>query len=297
MQVNPESLDLVYRGFKSVFSEAYMEAPKDGDAIIMAVPSSTREETYGWIGGFPNLREWIGQRQVQNLSASSFTIRNKPFDSTVAVPRADIADDRIGIYRPFFSEMGQATRRHKEELIFGLLKAGFTTACYDGQSFFDTDHPVVQADGTTVTAANTDGGSGPAWFLLDRSRAIRPIIFQTREDYGFQSLTESTNPHVFMHDEYIYGVKARVNVGFGLWQLARGSKQPLNVGNYAAARAAMMSFRGGGGKLLGVRPNVLIAPPALESDGLKLLNSEYGTGGVTNEWKGTARLIITPEVA
>lgn len=88
-----------------------------------------------------------------------------------------------------------------------------------------------------------------------------------------------------------------VDVGYGLWQLAWGSQQTLNAANYAAARAAMMSFRGEGGKLLGINPTLLIVPPALESAGLQLLNSEYGTGGVTNEWKGTARLLVTPEIA
>ncbi len=297
MQVNPENLDLVYKGFKTVFTEAYMEAPKDADQVAMTVSSAAREETYAWLGNFPNMREWVGQRQVQALTASSFTIKNRLFENTVSVKRIDIADDKVGIYKPFFSEMGQATRRHKEELIFGLLKAGFSTACYDGQFFFDTDHPVKDKDGNVTTVANTDGGSGAAWFLLDVSRAMKPIIWQEREPYEFQSITEGASPHVFMNDEFIYGVKARLNVGYGLWQLAWGSKQALDATNYAAARAAMQSFRGEGGKLLGVKPTLLIVPPALESAGLKLVNSEYGTGGVTNEWKGTARLIVTPEIA
>lgn len=297
MQVNPENLDLVYKGFKTVFTEAYMEAPKDADQVAMMVPSAAREEVYSWLGNFPQVKEWVGQRQVQSLTASSFVIRNRPFEATVAVKRVDIADDKVGLYRPFFSEMGQATRRHKEEMIFGLLKAGFTTACYDGQFFFDTDHPVKDEDGNVTTVANTDGGSGPAWFLLDVSRAMKPIIFQTREDYQFESITETTSPHVFLHDEYVYGVRARLNVGYGLWQLAWGSKQTLNAANYAIARAAMMNFKGEGGKLLGIKPTLLIVPPALESAGLQLLNSELGTGGVTNEWKGTARLLVTPEIA
>jgi phage major head subunit gpT-like protein len=59
-----------------------------------------------------------------------------------------------------FAEMGQAAVRHPEELVFSLLASGFTTACYDGQFFFDSDHPVTDADGNITMASNTGGGAG-----------------------------------------------------------------------------------------------------------------------------------------
>jgi phage major head subunit gpT-like protein len=296
MLINATALDLVYKGFKQVYTDAFLAAPEEADKIVMTVPSAAREEQYGWLGTLPSLREWIGPRHVNGLKAHGFTIVNKKFESTVSVKRDDISDDRLGVFKPFFSEMGQTTRRHKEELVFGLLKAGFTAPGYDGQSFFDTDHP-IEIDGETVTVANTDGGSGAAWFLLDTSRAVRPIIWQEREGYEFTSINRAEDQHVFLNDEFIYGVRARVNAGFGLWQLAWGSKQPLNAANYATARAAMMGFRGDGGKLLGVKPNVLVVPPVLEEAALKLVNSEYGTGGESNPWKGTAEPIVTSYVA
>lgn len=48
--------------------------------------------------------------------------------------------------------------------------------------------------------------------------------------------------NVFYKREYIYGSDGRCNVGFGLWQLAYASKQPLTAENYEAARAAMMGM-------------------------------------------------------
>jgi len=50
----------------------------------MTVPSTGRDEIYGWLGQFPQLREWIGQRHVHNLKAHSFTITNRKFESTVS---------------------------------------------------------------------------------------------------------------------------------------------------------------------------------------------------------------------
>ena len=56
----------------------------------------------------------------------------------------------------------------------------------------------------------------------------------------------------------------------------------------------MMTFNADGGRKLGVSPTVLVVPPALEEAALNLLNTEYGTGGASNPWKGTAQLIVTP---
>lgn len=298
MLVNRPVLDLAFKGFKTIYSDAYLSAPSEFEKIAMTVPSGSRDETYAWMGNLPAMREWVGPRVVNNLSAYGFTITNRKFESTVSVNREDIEDDRLGTFKPAFAEMGGMARRHPDELVFGLLKNGFSSLCYDGQNFFDTDHPVIAEDGTTVTTvANTDGGSGAPWFLLDVSRAVRPIIWQERIRYEFQQLTDDNNEEVFRHDRYLYGVRARVNAGFGLWQLAWGSKQNLTAATYSAARAAMQGFRADGGRVLGVKPSILVVPPSLEEAALKIVNSELGTGGETNPWKGTASLIVAPWLA
>lgn len=294
MLVNSQSLDLAFKGFKTVFTEAHMAAPANADKIAMKVVSTSADETYGWLGAFPAMREWIGPRQIKNLEAHSFAIKNRKFEATLAVGRDKIADDKLGLFKPMFAEMGTGARRHPEELIFNLLKSGFDTNCYDGQNFFDTDHPVTDADGQPTSVSNVQAGAGPAWFLLDTSRALRPLILQEREGYEFQQMTDTNNPHVFVHDEYLYGVRARVNAGFGLWQLAFGSQAALDSTNYAAARAAMMNFKTDGGRILGVTPTVLVVPPALEEAALHLLNTEIKDGGGSNPWKGTAQVIVTP---
>ena len=294
MQIDGQNLDLVFRGFRAIYSDAFIQANGYGDKIAMTVPSGSRDETYGWLGQFPNMREWIGPRHVKSLEAHGFTINNRKFESTVEVNRDDLADDKLGVYKPAFSEMGFAAKRHPEELIFGLLKSGFATLGYDKKPFFADDHPVRDADETVATISNMQAGAGPAWFLLDNSRGVRPIIWQEREKYEFQQITQGDNEYVFRNDKYLYGIRARVNAGFGLWQLAFGSKAPLTEENYAAARAAMMDFRADGGRILGVTPTVLVVPPALESDGLHLLNTETKDGGGSNPWKATAELIVTP---
>ena len=248
------------------------------------------------------MREWIGARVVQNLAASQVTIVNRKFESTVEVSRDHISDDRPGVFAPVFSEMGLMAAQHRDQLIFELLASGFATNGYDGQFFFDTDHPVIGADGATVSQAvsqvsNFGGGAGTAWYLLDTSRAVKPIVWQEREPYAFTTLTGPDDAHVVMLDQYLYGVRARVNAGFGLWQMADASRQTLTAAASAAARAAMMGLRADGGRPLGIKPTVMIVPPALEEAAPGILTTGYGASGASNVGKGTAEVIVAPWLA
>lgn len=294
MIINEQTLSLTFKGFQTIYGEHLLQGETHWDKIAMTIPSTGRSETYAWLGGFPQLREWIGPRHVNSLSAHGFTIENRKFESTIALKRDDLADDRLGVFRPIIAEMGVQARNHPEHLIFELLAKGFETECFDGQPFFDADHPVKDADGTVQSVSNIQAGSSTPWFLLDTSRALRPIIWQEREGYEFQSMDRPENPHVFKNDEYLYGVRARVNAGFGLWQLAFGSKAALNRTNYAAARAAMMGYRADGGRILGVKPTLLVVPPALKDAALQLLNAENDAAGASNVWRNTAELVVTP---
>ena len=302
MIVNAQNIDLAFNGFKSIFGDAFAAAPVFWDKVAMKVSSTSRDETYGWLGQFPQMREWLsGEREVKRLEAFGFAITIRKFESTVGITREDFADDKLGVFKPMFAEMGHTARQHPDTLVFPLLAAGFAALCYDGQNFFDTDHPVPDEDGPITGAdgrkyravSNMQAGTGLPWFLLDTSRAIRPIIWQEREGYEFVQVTRSDDERVFMTDQYLYGVRARVNAGYGLWQLAYGSKAELNVENYVAARAAMMVQKGDKGRVLGVMPTVLVVPPLLEHAARQVLKATEVEGS-TNVWAGSADLVVSP---
>lgn len=299
MIINSANLAAVRTGFNTAYKKGLGQASSQFALVATTVPSTTREQKYGWLGKVPNVREWLGQRVVQNLAEHDYAIREKKFELTIAVDRDDIETDNIGVYAPLFEEMGQSTGSKWDQLVFSLLNRGFDEDCYDGQPFFDTDHPVLDEDGDEISVANTDAvaGNGPAWFLLDVSRALKPIILQKRKDFSFVAKDRDTDDNVFDNNEFIYGADARANVGFGFWQFAWGSKQPLNAANYAAARAALMGMKGDHGRPLGIRPSMLVVPPQLESAALKLVNNELGANGETNEWKGTAKVEVVPWLA
>ena len=61
------------------------------------------------------------------------------------------------------------------------------------------------------------------WFLLCTKRPVKPFIFQNRRKAQLVAKDSPTDDNVFMKKEFIYGVDARCNAGYGLWQLAFGS--------------------------------------------------------------------------
>jgi len=288
MLINQASLEGVFRSFKVLFNKGFINAPTYHELVAMVVSSATRDQQYPWLGNFPGMKEWLGDRQIQALSAFNYTIINKSFESTVEVLREDIEDDNLGIYAPIVTELGRTAKVHKDELVFALLKNGWEEKCYDGKEFFYGGHPVGDFE-----FSNTADGSGSGWFLMDLSRAVKPLILQVRKKPQFIAKDKATDDNVFFKNRYIYGVDDRKNVGFGLWQLAYGSKQDLTPTNYAAARAAMAGFTKENGQPLGIIPTHLVYGPSNEAAARRILDAEY-LDHDSNIWRGTAKHAMIP---
>ena len=290
MIINQANLNGIYKSFSTIFNQAFDSAKSMYDLVAMRVPTTAKTVDYKWLGDMPMMREWIGDRVIKDLSAFNYQITNKPFESTIEVDRDDVEYDQIGIYTPMIQGLGQVAKEHPDILVFALLAAGFDTLCYDGQYFFDDDHPVGDS-----TASNDGGGSGAPWFLLDLSRPIKPIILQVNKNPQFVAMDRPDNENVFMRKKFRYGVDDRKNVGFGLWQVAYGSKATLDATNYAAARAAMGSLKKEDGVTpLGINPTHLVYGASNESAARKLLVNQLTTAGQSNEWFETAIPVKCP---
>lgn len=294
LTITPANLTLLKQGFNAAFKGAFGTATPMWDKVAMKVMSSTGEEIYAWLGANTKLREWVGERVYQNLKLHGYTIKNKTFESTVAVPREAIDDDQYGVYTPLMAQMGQDAAQHPDELIFGLIALGISTLCYDGQYFFDTDHPVgLQGAEVSVSNYTSAGGNNP-WYLLDTSKVLKPFILQMRREPAFIAKTSLTDDNVFDKNEYVFGVDGRWNVGFGLWQQAYCSKATLDATGYGAARTAMMSFKSDAGKPLGIMPNLLLCGPSNEKAALDVVQAERLANGADNVYRNTAKVVTCP---
>ena len=288
---------LLEDGLRTVFFEAMNATVGDYERIATIVPSSSDEEDYPWLGAVPMMREFKDERMPLGLLEHTYSIRNKTWESSVAVERSAIEDDKYGQIRIRIQSLAREAKRHVDELVFTLLKTGFATKCYDGKNFFDTSHS--EGDSGTQSNKSTDPldstglqnaitammkfkddrgkflGVVPDllvvppdlqwtamellestywpgtqannkiadnvlkgkldllvspyltdtndWFVLSTKGVVKPVILQSRMPVEFAAL-EGNSESGFLRDQYIYGVRARYNAGYGLWQMAYGSQ-------------------------------------------------------------------------
>jgi phage major head subunit gpT-like protein len=109
--------------------------------LCSVIPSDGADEEYGMLGAVPQIREWAGDRKFHSVRAAKFTIVNKLWESSIAVEKTAIQDDRLGVYSSMFEDLGVRAARHPDKLLLGNLVANAESQlCLDGQFFFDTDH-------------------------------------------------------------------------------------------------------------------------------------------------------------
>ena len=294
MDINQQTHDLLYRAVNTAFDKGGKMYTPYWEQVASLIISSSWEETYAWVGEFSRLKEWVGDRQVEEMKTYDYSVKNVKFEATETIPAEYVEDDRYGILMPKFEDMGYAAASHPDELIFDLLLKGFETLCYDGQNFFDTDHPVGET-ASQQSVSNMQAGNSSPWFLLDTSRPLKPMIFQKRRDYRLQTKTDAqSDHHVFMTDKFLYGVDARVAAGFGFWQMAFGSKADLTEDNFDSAMSSMMGLKSDKGRKLGIKPTLLVVGPKNRAAAKKIVKAERDAAGGSNINFNEVELAIVP---
>ena len=119
MIITPQALRGIYVAFNTIFNKAFEGQHPTYEKVAPVVPSTSESETYAWLGDIPGMREWIGEREIQNLSGSAYVIRNKDFELTVGVDRNAVEDDKIGLYNPSIQMLGESAALHPDELVYG----------------------------------------------------------------------------------------------------------------------------------------------------------------------------------
>ena len=291
--ITPALLEAAQRGFKTSFQIGFDGHKAVLESVAPVVTSNASVEDYGWLNTIPKLREWIGDRHVHGLGTKVYSIRNRKFELTIGVLRDDIEDDKLGLYAKRFEMMGQSAASHPDEIVFELINGAFAANCYDGQYFFDSDHPVGKP-GAVTSVSNVQSGAGEPWILADLSRPLKPFIFQKRTDYEFNRLEDpNSTESVFMRDQYTYGIRTRVAAGFGFWQMAFGSKATLDATNLRAAYTAMTKFTDDEGRPLNIKPTHLIVGSTNHFAARDILMSEQ-IDGSTNTNRNLVQLIEAP---
>lgn len=293
-------LAALHTTLKTRFNQGLAAREPHWKKVAGYITSDGKSNTYAWLTQFPAFREWVGSRLHKLAAEQAYTVDNKKFEATLDVLRTDVEDDSFGHYGDIAQSYGVSVLDLQDDLIFKALKAGFSSVCYDGQYFFDTDHPVyANEDGTgaVTQVSNMQAGALEPWVLLCTERAPKAIYLQERIKPQFEAVTSTQNANVFDNDVYSYGGRWRGNAAYGFWQLAFGSQAALTVANFEAAFASMEKRKGDGGRILGVTPDVLVVGPDNRSAAERLLKALQTTGGESNVNYNKVRLEVTPFLA
>src|SRR4051812_19372665 len=118
--------------------------------------SNQETETYKWLGNVPKFREWVNGRAAGHPKTESYSIRNKLWEQTLEFGIDDLRRDKTGQIMIRIGELAQAGAAFWEDLLTSLINNGNTSGftAYDGELFFDSDHPVKEMTPGSTTAKN-----------------------------------------------------------------------------------------------------------------------------------------------
>lgn len=118
--------------------------------IAMKVPSDGEGENYAWLNSMPRMKKFLGDRIFEELRASTYTLINQHWESSVGLDRIKVQDDQYGFFSNVAAALAEEAKRQPDDLLVQLIVNAETEICYDGQPFFDTDH----AEGKSGTQSN-----------------------------------------------------------------------------------------------------------------------------------------------
>lgn len=141
MSLTSASTAVKLRSITAKFDAAVKATVPFYSRVCTVIRSGGYDEQYGMLGSVPSVREWLADRKFHSVRAAHFTLVNKLWESSLAIPKTDIEDDRLNLYGPLASNQGVRAARHPDKLLLSdIVVNGTTNLCLDGQAFFDTDH-------------------------------------------------------------------------------------------------------------------------------------------------------------
>lgn len=135
---------------RAAFWQGWDTFPSLTENLTYTMRSDSDQETYAWLAYAPSMREMTGTKLKQDVPELSFTLKNKLWEVTTAIPYSLWKWNKNGAVAQLAAETGKKGRQHRDKLISAtLMQLGRSTACYDTQYFFDSDHTDPGAAYTT----------------------------------------------------------------------------------------------------------------------------------------------------
>jgi len=279
--VTNTALQALRTAWNTLFKRGQTKAEPKLAVLATPVTSSTKTETYGFLGAMPIFRKWVGDKRIKSIEERAYQLVNEPYEATAGVHKHQLQDDNLGIYPPMIEGWGMEATLWPDRVLTIALANGHQIACFDNQNFFDTSHPNFDEAGTTYSNNNT-ANQVNAWYLVDLSKPLKPLIWQQRETPHFWMITDPEDSKVA--DTGMFGMyaEARGAAGFTMPFLAYRSTATLNAANFVAARDAMAAFVDEVGDPRGIVPTHIVYGVSNRAAAEDLFNKQNLVGGESN---------------
>lgn len=159
--LNRDKLVNAYIGFHTTFNDALANASPLYPNAAMEVSSDNPVEEYKWLNQVPEMKRWIGDRQIEKLSAEAYQIRNEDFANGIELERDDFRDDKLGLVQLRIRQVALKGPAAIDRAVMGMLNGAFdglfegrTYKTYDGQYLCDTDHVAATVDDSVGNQSN-----------------------------------------------------------------------------------------------------------------------------------------------
>lgn len=298
MATEAEVLAALQATMSAAYTKGLSAAKPQWAMVATKVPSAGAANYYGWLKDLPGITEWVGDRQLADMGKHGYSIENKTWESSISISRDEVDDNQIGQYSVIAQNYGDQVAYFPDLLVYPLLVAGFTELCYDGQPYFDKDHPLETTPASTFSNVIGDPATdtGEPWFLIDDTKVLKPIVYQERRPFVFKNMNP-TEEYTWFNNKYAAGVDGRCAAGFSFPQLAIGSKAALNESNYAEAKKLLRKMKKVDGTAIGVRPTKLVVGPNNEAAAKKLIETMLVDAGNSNIYYKDVEIVVHEQLA
>ena len=143
MNLNSETMRNLFYAFNAYLQRGLDGGWKDYTRYCGFVKSTARIEKYPQTILAGAMREWVGDRVINEVKGKVLEVVNKDYEHTEGVSRNDIEDDTIGFYESLFYEMGLNAANLWAELSTEALTGNGKWA--DEKAFFLADRKIGKA--------------------------------------------------------------------------------------------------------------------------------------------------------
>ena len=136
MDISRKNMDFLFKSFNMNFASGIERVPDSWQKFCGTIQSGTAANVYPFLEQFGGMREWIGERQLKNVSTRKIEVVNRDFEDTVIIPRNDIEDDQYGIYSTLIAQMGYNAGKIWQDLAVEALMSN--PSWIDDTAFFSS---------------------------------------------------------------------------------------------------------------------------------------------------------------